>query len=351
MNAEEFYSPAVLDDSPIAYLRLHSNPIGDIFNRATNVTSASIFSAGVVPTDFGMCISTGQSVTLGYSSLYNPSTINMTVEFWMKFISGTAVSDPTHNILSSLNAVGTAGYSFTHNANGIFAFTVGSSLSLTTVKLTISSSKLPWWNHIVGTVNNDTVALSINGTSNSTASNSNAYAPNTASDLVFGGASHVVCVDELAVYSTILSASRVAVHERVTNPPTQLAADLENSDIAASDVYGLVGSEANFTRANSSDEQMLLGYRVYFATGPLESDRENCTSCAGAPLTYYISSSNLSNIDMSFVLDMRPDSPTYCNCNYSYLQLVTFNYNGESSDMVVRALEDRGKVGFLIFAF
>lgn len=231
------YTSAVISDSPVAYWRLDEASPGPYFrDRTSNHNDQMVSQSGVTfgqgsalnsdaNTSIGLDGSSGYSGAVDSSSL-NP-TSHITLEGWANPTSGTLTSSVNGQIIDKGYETTSAPYvqyGLGLNNSGGTPNSVSFSLAIGGSIETLTCNNAGWsfdkWNHIVGTYDGANMRVYVNGkevcsqaqagsiTTYPTSVDIGAYPnwPHTSAYLFQGG------LDDVAVYSTALSATRVNAH-------------------------------------------------------------------------------------------------------------------------------------------
>jgi hypothetical protein len=259
------YSSAVLADSPVAYWRLgessgtNAADASGAGRAGTYVGTPSFGLQGALSGDANTSVGlngSSQYVEVPYSSALNPS--QFTVEAWAYVTGGSG----TYRAIVSnrdYSAGNTRGFILYAASDDTWRFWLGSGTD-TWAQLFGPTLSLNTWTHLVGTFDGTTARMYVNGTL--VGATAYSYAANAArplriaaganergSDYLFPGR-----VDEVAVYQSALSASRVQAHTTAggsgsgttpspsdtTGPSIQLT-----SPAGGSTVSGTVNAAAN----------------------------------------------------------------------------------------------------------
>jgi hypothetical protein len=216
-NSGRCYKDGVLADSPTGYWRLGessgSTASDSIRGRhGSYVGSPTLAATGALNGDSNTAVTTngsGQYTSVPYDAALNPAQV--TLEGWAKPTGGSGTA---RTVVASQDT--NKGYLLGIGTDNKWRFTVGTGGATTVV--TGSTVTLSSWAHVVGTYDGATAILYVNGISAGTASVS--VSANTTRPLGIGatdsGGSWAGyfpgSLDEVAVYGSALSQSRVQAH-------------------------------------------------------------------------------------------------------------------------------------------
>jgi RHS repeat-associated protein len=285
------YSSAVLADSPLAFWRLNelsaaAAAVDSSGHRNNGSYSGGVFLGTTAEADSGDKAATFNAVT-GYASVPNSASLNptsaITLEAWVK--PSASYSEPI--VLKSFTSHAAPYYQY-----GLFqeGSAIRMDLSVSGTRVTANSTAsltIGAWNYVVATWDGVTIRFYINGLTAGTASASgtlSSYA--TPVDLAtyenlrtfgspyfWGGA-----LDEVAIYSTALSATRMMAH---------LAAATAAAGVCT-DIAGATGSSYTPVAAD-------LGSNVRVAVTATNSDGSSVSrSAQTAPIQELQSPQNTS---------------------------------------------------------
>jgi hypothetical protein len=221
--AKRRYRAAVLEDSPVAYWRL-----GEPNGAATAIDEKGAYNGTYVGSPQGGvagALADNTAITIDADAEYiqapagvgNITSESITVEFWIKPARLLSTSSATGMIPISRGASGVGGWYLVINSNGSIVFSTRQSA---TSQSTVSSTGVVStgaWHHIVATRNGAVAKIYVNGAdvtaTPATHVNPDAYGVNLQIGRYTGaGWNAYGDYDEVAIYSTALSAARVLAH-------------------------------------------------------------------------------------------------------------------------------------------
>ena len=289
------YRDEVLADNPVSYWR---------FDEASGTTAADekglnsgTYAGGVILAQPGAIPSAPASTaatfdgvddamtTAASSSLGMSSAV--TVELWVKRtrsgVFQAIVGKPTHGQSKLEN------YSLWFQPSNAIRMYVGNG---TTYAQATTAAIDTNWHHIVGTFNNATLRLYVDGVQTATANTTVALTPNTnpfyvamstsSSTNDFGGR-----LDELAVYNTVLSPARVLAHYNKAFadlvPPTVTLAQPANGSSSTSSTVAFNG-----TAGNAPGDSSTVSVKVYAGASATGSPSQTLTATRQANNSYSV---------------------------------------------------------------
>ncbi len=210
------YPSTILADSPLAYWRLDetSGTVAHdqlLIHNVTYLGGPTLGQPGALVGDPDLAITIGNNeyVSVPYNANLNPSVFS--VEIW-----GKPTSGPSKLLGLMASRKGNQGWALYVGTNNTWQFVINNGAS--TITVSGGSVKYNVWPHLVATFDGKTALLYVNGNLTGSGSTSAAYQPQTSNVLTIGQGEPNQknwfrgSLDEPAVYSTVLSASRIQKH-------------------------------------------------------------------------------------------------------------------------------------------
>jgi hypothetical protein len=218
------YSDTVIADTPVGYWRLGEasgttadNAQGTSARDGLYVGTPTLGAAGALNSDSDKAIGpldgTSQYVRIDHSTAFNLGN-TWSIEAWV-----SRGSTGAYRIIASK---GTGAYELSLDTDGTLTLRQAN----TGIMLATVAAIGTGWHHVVGTKNGSTLALYVDGSAASTDSSANATTTDNGTYLIIGGnwdSGNFFngSLDEVAVYGTALSSTRVAAHYTAgTSAPT-----------------------------------------------------------------------------------------------------------------------------------
>jgi hypothetical protein len=237
------YSSEVLADSPASYARLgdasgsSSGTESSTNARAITYSNVTLGVAGAIAGDANTAgsfngSSSKASITYGTS---NGVGSTYTIEAWIKTSGAGAGIRHVAGWRGSITGT-FAGYLYIEdNKPGFAVFNTGSSASVVLGPSTINDNQ---WHHVVGTIDGTTLRLYVDGTQVATAAMSGTVRPASSADFTIGSATasgreFAGSLDEVAHYTSALSAARITAHHQAAASPSMTLAGTVQRKTAA----------------------------------------------------------------------------------------------------------------------
>lgn len=220
------YYDEVIDDSPDSYWRLEETTGDDFFDEmgaytgananipGTNRGIAGALSDGTYCVNFGGDIS--RRIICGGAGNYTSS--DFSIEFWVNAVSFASTSGVNYSVIIFKGQFDVEGYVVYIETNGRVNFVTNQSGASQTTSTATSAVATGAWYHIVITRAGAVAKIYINGSDATNTSGSHTN-PASASGTNFQIGEYVgwsftpdAKIDEVAIYSTALSAARVSAH-------------------------------------------------------------------------------------------------------------------------------------------
>jgi hypothetical protein len=281
------YSAEVLADSPVGYWRMADSSgttmAATVGTNGTYSNSPTLGSTGLLVGDSNTAV-TFASASSQFSTIPDDGSVDnlsaLTVEAWIKPSTVTGITYIVNRDGSSLRCwmfrINAGKLEFIKVAGGTVTVTSSSSLSTGTVY------------HVAAVYNGTDIRLYINGSLDGTPGSASGTLGNVLRDLEIGVRSaagyYNGVMDEVAVYASGLSSTRIAAHYTAgstINGP--LASTLDDTTLAASGTAG--SADATGTLAATLDDATLAASSAETFTGTLAATLDDATLSATAEQT------------------------------------------------------------------
>jgi Concanavalin A-like lectin/glucanases superfamily len=218
------YYDEVIADNPDGYWRLGESSgttaVDEIgANNGTYINSPTLGDAGAIGGDSDTAITfagTGnQGVNCG--SVANYTTSDFTIEFWINAVSFASTANAVVCVVIFRGQYQQTGYYVGIGTDGSVGLNTNQSGAIQSTGTAAGAVSVLTWNHIVITRQGSTVLIYVNGVDVTSSAGTHTNPDSSPDQFVIGdynanGWTPNATMDEVAIYSTALSAARVAAH-------------------------------------------------------------------------------------------------------------------------------------------